>query len=330
MSLKENLQLAKEAIRYVDKLKIKSVNVPFRITTHHKLSALDGFLFRYMRAETNEDYSGVIPNWQAIKDIRHRILEVLRSNKTKHQKKKDLQNLMKIADEKKVLKQVYQWHTRTNRADEHRIRCCRKAIKFKHGNCGEKSAIAATHLLEQAKTKGHDKAILWCTYGTRGDKYDHSFVLLADREGRLTVERVEQVSHDDGWGVSYFNYVSNWDENTVVVDAWTSDYYAAKHPFNPLKAGSIANPFQAYVRRKVDRLYHDNRNIKVLEVVHENWPPKFDPDFRLENAHLSKREHKRTDIQIRQSLPAIQEVADDARAILAELEDYDYYIPPDD
>lgn len=323
MGVKENLHWAKKAVHYLDKLNIKSVNVPFRIKSYYKspLSEFDVFLFEYMRAETrvevvenNADFymqTFEIPDREtfesklafipATKKIRSHIIAILHSNKTKQQKKLELQKLMKMVKAKGYLHPLSVFTTidRTTYPDESRIRACRKAIKFGHGNCGEKSAIVATYLVEKL---GNSKSILWaCSNPT----YDHAFVLLAD-QNRLTELHLKH------------RFFSDWDESTVVVDGWTSDYYAFKHPFNPLKAGSIANPFQAYVRRKLHNLTIGS--ISCMEEVHNNWPPQFDPHFRLATAHLSKHDPARLHgSQMDQELSAVSEVADNGDELITEL-----------
>lgn len=313
-TLKENLQLAKEAIKFVDKLNITSINVPFRVTSYYKspLSKFDQFLMFYMRTETHlgdvlvsqtaaeksVTEESVRQKISADKQVRSQILAILHSTKSNSEKKRELKALMEKSNFDPAKFDVWWYHERTQVADELRIRACRKAIKFRHGNCGEKSAIAATWLLEKTKNQ---KKIFW----VYAKNWDHAWVIVGD-VGKITKTDVET------------SPINKWDENTVVADGWTSDYYAVKHPFNPLKAGSLANPFQAYVRHKVQQastLIGCNEELQ--------WPPVFAKGFTLANAH----KHNRDQIlcpaplsYVGAKTAAMLKIADDMHQLLQELE----------
>ncbi len=175
---------------------------------------------------------------------------------------------------------------RTDWPDEERIRSVRRAIKFGHGNCGEKAAIVATWLLEQTKNQ---KKIFW----VNAKHWDHSWTILGD-PGLIDEQRVE---HD---------FIHTWGDSTVIVDGWTGDYYVAKHPFNPLKSGSLPNPFQLWARRKV----HDSqKEIEVLEDV--KWPPRFVPTFTLDKAGLRNKLYERPPAKLQGIVDNWQQIVDE-------------------
>ncbi len=281
--LQENLQLAKRAIRYVKKLGITSVNVPFRLSSYQRspLSRFDMFLFHHMCSESH--YSPATISRHALASGRDRltvanaihsthmtkreILAILRSNDSNSQKKKKLKELMNRVHYDPASFVFLGFKHQTDAPDEMRIRCVRKSIKFQHGNAGEKAAIAATWLLEQTKNQ---KKIFW----VGANNWSHCWTIMGE-VGKLDAHIVENES------------IRNWDEATVIADGWTGDYYAAKHPFHPGKSGSFPNPFQLWVRRKV----HDTqRDIAVKEDL--EWPPKFSPGFTLEKAARRNREYE--------------------------------------
>ena len=185
------MNLARQAIKYVDKLNITSINVPFRLGSYadSPFSKFDMFMLEYMRSESSAsddifeghyqsqkqktvDYLGrkldkdekqeIIDyvDWKIAdaKTVRREILKIVRETGSKNEKKKQLTALMKKVDYNPEEFRVLWFKRKTTVPDEFRIRSARKAIKFKHGNCGEKSAIAATWLLEQTK---NTKDIVW-------------------------------------------------------------------------------------------------------------------------------------------------------------------------
>ncbi len=282
-TLQENLQLAKQAIRYVNKLGITSINVAFRVRSYQKspLSRFDMFLFYYMRAESHHspyvidehawanklDNQFVENTILDVKRVRSQILQIIHSNDSKSQKKKKLTELMNRTRFDPASFVGFVFTRRTDAPDEGRIRCVRKAIKFRHGNCMEKAGIAATWLLEQTKNQ---KKIFWVS----ARHWDHCWTILGD-VGKIDTHIVENEP------------IRNWGESTVIADGWTGDYYVAKHPFNPLKSGSLPNPFQLWARRKL----HDSQtDIAVQEDL--EWPPKFSPKFTLDKAALHNRDYE--------------------------------------
>src|SRR5215203_4289439 len=225
------MTLARQAIRYVDKLGITSINVPVRPGSFNKspLSKFDRFMLYYSRAETNTspgmvDYryrrakaeemeaigGKLLPNEKAQlrtqvtdrlqdhKTVRSQILAIIHSTDSKAQKKKKLTDLMKQTGFSGD-GYGYDWFiNRTAAPDEERIRSVRKAIKFKHGNCQEKSGIAASWLLEQTKNA---KDIVW----VGAQNWDHAWAVMANA-GTLP-----------GTMVGTGRY-STWPADAVVVD----------------------------------------------------------------------------------------------------------------
>jgi hypothetical protein len=302
MSLKENMELARKAIKYTDKLGITSINVPHRIGSYYgsPLSKFDLFMLRYMRTETSmatvegryqqqkgqwvqqlgrklgadeKDaiWDGIANKIQQDKVVRSQMLQIIHSTASKGQKKKQLHDLMKQTNFDPETFGVM-WHqTRTNAPDEERIRAVRKAVKFRHGNCGEKAAIAATWLLEQTE---NSKAIFW----VNANNWDHAWALLADPGLDITT-------------VATAPY-KNWPKDVVVVDGWTSDWYPIQHPYNAI-LGTAANPFQLYVRKKVQAAA---TQVTVKEEL--EWPPVFAPTFSLELAGEKNSTYERAPIQL--------------------------------
>ncbi|MCI0641083.1 MAG: hypothetical protein L0Y72_32170 [Gemmataceae bacterium] len=298
--LDENMQLAKDAIKYVNKLSITSINVPFRITSYYgsPLSKFDMFLFCYMRAETDtsagvldahtksvvageekargrklspsekQDMSDFVG--QTVKDakaMRSKILATLHDQALSDaEKKRRLKKMMEDSGFNANQFYLLTWQSTSPHGDEGRIRSVRRSIKFKHGNCGEKSAIAATWLLENTKNR---KKIFW----VGAQNWDHAWAVMGEpgKIDKLTVETGD---------------ITKWDEATVIADGWTGDWYPAKHIFNPIK-GTFANPFQLYVRNKVEKA---STQISCMEDC--KWPPKFAPTFTLEQAPKKKSEYQ--------------------------------------
>lgn len=313
--LKENMELAKRAIRFVDKFGITSTNVKFRLSS---MSRFDHFMLHYMRSESNQDFItarnhaiieidqqarrfGQLTRTQQLdildakkakiadaKPIRTKMLQIIHSSMSKSENKKLLQQLMDRVGYESGSK-VLNFMVRTQCPDEARIRSCRKAIKFKHGNCGEKSAIAATWLLENTKNM---KNIFWVSAAN----WDHAWALLAG----FNLDKIM---------VQGTNY-KDWPDDVVVVDGWTSDWYPIKHPVDPFK-GTPANLFQHYVRRKVQKA---ELNINIMETL--SWPPQFPPTFRLESAGKPNTTYKRPP-----ELAKVVELADSPQEMQQEIED---------
>jgi hypothetical protein len=320
-ALKVNMALAKQAIRYVDKLGITSINVPVRPGSYNKspLSLFDRFMLYYSRADTNMSEGHV--NWyyrdakeeemeaiggkllpkekqdlrakvtgrlQDHKTVRSQILQIIHSTASKAQKKKQLTDLMKQVGFKGD-GYGYDWfRNRTNDPDEERIRTVRKAVKFRHGNCQEKSGIAATWLLENTKNA---KTIVW----VGAENWDHAWAVMANA-GTLPQVMVATGKY------------KTWPDDAVVVDGWTSDWYPVKHPYDAIK-GTAANPFQLYVRKKVQDA---QTAIEVKEVL--QWPPVFAPAFRVENAGKKNSTYASPP-------PKLLDVVDDPSEFSQEIED---------
>lgn len=318
-ALSENMALAKQAIRYVDKLGITSINVPVRPGSFNKspLSKFDRFMLYYSRAETNtspgminyrykqakaeemdaiggkllpkekqELRTKVTDRLQDHKAVRSQILQILHSTASKSQKKKQLTDLMKQTGFSGD-GYGYDWFiNRTNAVDEERIRSVRKAIKFRHGNCQEKSGIAATWLLEQTQ---NGKDIAW----VGAQNWDHAWAVMANA-GTLP-----------GVMIGTGRY-STWPADAVVVDGWTSDWWPIHHPWDPIK-GTAANPFQLFVRKKV---LAAQTQIDVKEEL--EWPPVFAPTFKLEHAAKKNSTYMKA---------PLLDVVDDPDEVSQEIED---------
>jgi hypothetical protein len=228
--------------------------------------------------------SGITNKIQRDKVVRTQILQIIHSNASKAQKKKQLKDLMKqINFDPDTFRVMWHWR-RTAAADEERIRAVRKAVKFRHGNCGEKAAIAATWLLEQTKNA---KSIFW----VNANNWDHSWALLGSPG--LSPILVSTAPYKD------------WPDDVVVVDGWTSDWYPLKHPYNAIK-GTVANPFQLYVRKKVQAA---QREVNIKEEL--EWPPVFAPTFQVDHAGQKNSTYQRS--------PQLLDVTDDPSGVEEEL-----------
>lgn len=332
MSVKENIALARDAIKFVDKLGIVSINVPFRPSFHKSpFSKFDMFLFYLMRAEGNmamldthtdrrvgeiDDYyakqgyapltddqklevrQGIAKDISTNKSLRSQCLAVMHGTDSSGEKKRKLKKIMTDSQFNADTFSM-QWHaTRTDMKDEERIRAARRAIKFKHGNCGEKSAVAASWLLEH--TKG-TKDIYWVS----ANNWDHAWCVLTDF-GKSSKAQIGGTP------------ISEWDDSAVCVDGWTSDWYPIKHPYTLLHHGTAANPFQLYVRRKVQKA---SANMYVKEKC--KWPPKFCPTFSMANAHKKVSEYAtspKRPAKVVANMDLADEI-DDLDALLAQFEE---------
>jgi hypothetical protein len=250
--LDRNIQLARRCIEYVNALHVKSINVPFRLATYYKFSNYHYFVLGATRCETRGVPERVLTN-------RRFVLQTV-ADQTKSRKQK--RALVK-AQINRLGVTYFDDHTpkdcfdqATDRKDEMRIRLCRRAMKTRHGNCMEKSALTATWLLEN---RPGDENILWVA----GNAYDHAWVVF------------------DPGAPKWDGVIANLSDDAVVADGWTGDYYQAKHP-QKFWHGGLANPFQLTIR---NRVRHASGNIGVLENVRpRDWAESFSPHFRLDYA----------------------------------------------
>jgi hypothetical protein len=259
--LDRNIDLARRCIGHVNGLNIKSVNVPFRVGTAWWSSRYHSFVLDVARCETFRAPPLVLQR-------RRLVLEILATGiKTKKQKRAAVKDLM--------AQWGYDYFDKytpggffgrvSNREDESRIRHCRRAVKTGHGNCGEKSSLCATWLLENSSG---NEVILWVNGGTA---YDHAWVVF-DHPDPHWNGVIDQLSSD-----------------AVVVDGWTGDYYQARHPTRYWHGGA-ANPFQITVRHNI---LNASGSIGVSEHVRwRDWTESFSPWFRLADAHRPPSEYE--------------------------------------
>lgn len=323
----ENIAIAKNAINYLKSLGIVSNNI--RGNGHYK-GDLETFLGRYLRQEHRYTDQNIVSKFCAsynkvaakankkiidtakarkmlndIHDTRREILNILRSGQSSQKRKTDLKSLL----ERKKNSGDYvgdawiQVNFTTTKPDEQRIRLARKSIKFKTGNCYEKSAIIATHMIEA--TRG-SKQIYWVA----SEGYDHCFAILADKG---------QLSRDDVQSKPTYE----WPGNAVIVDGWTGDYYNCSEIRN--KAGifkmhkniarkGIVNGFDSIQNREAIKREEEKKNlqkefgdsdmadmfgssspdpIKAIDIYEDvTWPPVYDPSFRLAVASLSNKSYR--------------------------------------
>jgi hypothetical protein len=251
--LDHNIRLARRCIDYVNGLNIKSNNVPFRLGTYCTRSRYHSFVLSVTRCETFGVPAKVL-------ERRRQVLDLLADDsKPKRQRRAEVKALMVRWGE-----DYFKKHTKDgffgricDRKDEARIRNCRRVVKTRHGNCGEKSAVCATWLLEN---RGGNENILW----VQGNPfYDHAWVVF---------------DHDAPYWDGVIAHLSS---HAVVVDGWTGDYYQAKHP-HKFWHGGLANFFQITVRNNI---LNASGNISIMEHVKpRDWATSFSPSFRLEYA----------------------------------------------
>jgi hypothetical protein len=314
-----NITLAKNAIKYLNSLDIASNNVRFN---GHFKNELDTFLGRYLRQEHRFNDDHIVESFHAhltfnknkmhdgitiaqakallksYHDIRREILAILRKESSGTER--ELKNLLNREKSKGYSNETwigYEFKS-ANKSDEERIRLARKSIKFGRGNCYEKSAIVATHMLEA--TRG-SKSIFWVACIS----YDHCFAIVADKN-LLTAREIETKP------------AYEWTGDAVIVDGWTGDYYSASNirkraglfsfhkniarrgiVQNFVDIKSKGNSSQAEFPDSDDEIFEimgaaveeDAKNaILVRESL--SWPPSFDPSFRLSVAKFKNSYYK--------------------------------------
>jgi hypothetical protein len=161
----------------------------------------------------------------------------------------------------------------TKPMEVHRIKLAKRAIRTRLGNCFDKAAVVATHLIEN--TKG---AIEIFRVGGDGENpYDHAWVLISKDENKLwdaIYDSEKKILGQNG------NYMKLFPKDTWVVDGWTRDWWQLRAWTN-----SLCNPRQMYVRGKIRKAIKSGK-ISYDERV--TWPPQ--PTmawFRLRFAHLT-------------------------------------------
>jgi hypothetical protein len=248
-TLEENLRLAKRAIQFVDAQQIRSVNMKHQFWNR---TDFDSFLFGAMRCHPPD-----LDNVR--KGHRRDLLTALRApGQSLSRRKKRCKEYFKAWGSDKNYfwnggVRVY-WDVDPPGPDAQRIRAARRAMKFYKGNCNEKSAVAATWLLENRL--GNDM-IVWAS----GGPYDHAYVIYDFR------------------GANWDPSITNWNDEAVIVDGWTSDWYAVKQPYDlrPWSDAHFPGPIQLHVRRMIQA---NTGNLGIKEWV---WyrPPQFSPNFTL-------------------------------------------------
>jgi hypothetical protein len=252
-TLEENLRLAQRAIEFVDGQHIRSVNMKHQFWNR---TDFDMFLFFAMRCHATD--------LDATRRGHHRdLLRVLGDNalSRSRQKKRCKEYFKRWGSDKHYFVpggvRLY-WDVNEPEPDAQRIRGARRSMKWYKGNCNEKSSVAATWLLENRL--GND-IIVWAN----GGSYDHAYVVYDFR------------------GAHWDPNIANWNEEAVIVDGWTSDWYPARHPYRYLNpfggpGGHFCGPVQLHVRRSLQAA---SGQLGCKEMVHLQIPPVFSPNFRL-------------------------------------------------
>ena len=150
--------------------------------------------------------------------------------------------------------------------EKERHKLARRAMRTRFGNCQEKTAVAATHLVEA--TRGE---IGICRVA--GTQYDHAWVLISRHKKQLIGGCLALAKNGRGKRLL--------PRDTVVVDGWTKDWWGLRNWFNPL-----GNARQLAVRQSIRNEIADN-GIQFREIV--SWPPFAENSyFRLRYAHLTR------------------------------------------
>jgi hypothetical protein len=249
MALDQNIRVARRCIDYVNGLNVTSNNVPFRISSYAKYSHYHYFVVTVTRCETLG-----VP--EVVLMRRRLVLQALAHlTRTEQQKRAEVEGYMNewgVNYFRQYTPNGFFVSNITEREDEARIRMCRRVMKTRQGNCGEKSAVCATWLLENSPG---NEVILW----VGGKNYDHGWVVFG-----------HNATHWNG-------VIDTLSDDAVVVDGWTGDYYQAKRPFKLWQG--LANPFQLTVRYNI---LNASGNIKALEHVRRrDWTESFSSHFRL-------------------------------------------------
>jgi hypothetical protein len=268
-----NIVIAKNAIKYLDSLKLPSTNVKFN--GHYK-DEVDMFVGRYLRQEHRYKDQSIVNRYHShitrkipidpkkpiaggnIKEnkyesytaeqakklledhnnIRKDILTIIRNITSKSETRRQLKQLLSRVKSQygysDELWEILSYQFHfSDGTDEERIRLTRKAIKFGVANCYEKSAIVATHMLEA--TRGN-KSIFWVAC----IKYDHCFTIIADKNLLTTRDIETKPAHE-------------WTGDAIIVDGWTSDYYPA---VDIRKSRGAFNIFKGVARKGIIRNFN--------------------------------------------------------------------------
>jgi hypothetical protein len=149
--------------------------------------------------------------------------------------------------------------------DEKRIRAVRRAVQFGYGNCGEKSAIVATWLLENSDGAEN---ILWCS----SEVPNHQFVVFG---------------HE---GASWDGVLRSLSSDAVIVDGWSADCYPprALEGFQARAEEDRAAPEKIRDWGR-DHVWKGDGGVEVLEYVHRSRPTRFIRNFRLPTGKAALR-----------------------------------------
>jgi len=274
------MAVAKQTIKYVQDCRIRSENNIVGCSYYGR--ELDGYLLMLLvRGASNVQGFGNI----TVRDLKTVLLDISRRPISRNEKRRLLATtLSSLFDSGDWLRHLHTmqgrdyymtytaaWTARglvrnplRNERDRHKA--TRRALRTRLGNCGEKTNVAATHLIEA--TRG---AIGICR--VHGKEYDHAWVLISRHKQQL-IDGCRALAAN-GRGKQLLP------RDTVVVDGWTKDWWGLRDWFNPL-----GNPRQLGVRCKIRSEIADN-GLEVDEEVH--WPPALGNSyFRLRYAHLTQ------------------------------------------
>jgi hypothetical protein len=279
------MAVAKQTVKYVQDCRIRSTNNNFMrsggIGWSYYDRAWDEYLL-VLLVRGSSDIKGF--GNRTARDLKTVLLDISRRPISRNEKRRllatELNGFFKSDDWLNHLRTMQGpgWKTYTRawtergvlispvRNERERHKRARRALRTRFGNCGEKTAVAATHLAEA--TRG---TIGICRVG--GKQYDHGWVLISRHKQQLIDGCRELAKNGRGKGLL--------PRDTVVVDGWTKDWWGLRDWFNPL-----GNTRQLAVRRKIRAEIADH-GLEVDEEV--NWPPFPENSyFRLRYAHLTQ------------------------------------------
>jgi len=280
------MAVAKQTIKYVQDCRIRSTNNNFLKSGGIGWDYYDKTWDCYLLVLLVRGSSGVkVGNDKTLRDLKTLLIDISRRPISRNEKRRilaaalnswfgsdgGLQHLRTIRYGTNYKDFQTEWTERNVPKgswlrEKERHKLARRALRTRFGNCGEKTAVTATHLVEA--TRG---AIGICRVG--GKEYDHDWVLIS-RQKKELIQGCEQLA-ENGRGKQLLP------RDTVVVDGWTKDWWGLRDWFNPL-----GNTRQLAVRQSI-RKEIANNGLFIHEFV--RWPPAPENSyFRLRYAHLTQ------------------------------------------
>ena len=293
-------KFAEQAIQFVNDCRIRSVNNVMRGGWGNSYfgEKYDRVLFRLLVRGFSPLSGDLIPAQSTAKDLKTILASIVRMPISRNDKKDmlaiKLNELMNDRDRLGNKALGIKWLTgvkhgislypddklesfslknHTNSAEYMRIKFAKRAIRYRLGNCFEKSCVAATHLIENTKGSIGIVRVSGHSYMKNRAGYDHAWVLMSNYSKDL-IDACFACKGQSG------NYKNKFPKDTWVVDGWTRDWWQLRSWTN-----SKCNLRQLAVRIKIRRAIKSGR-IALNEIV--TWPPQSTLAwFRIRFAHLA-------------------------------------------